>query len=124
MSAFLTWSSSLHDVYGFHNKDSKYTWRRNVANASIVLDDEIFPLMYTSMVGRYTCKVEIDGHEAVGTFDVKGMLKHMSLCIAIIPETVNGILAEVCADGRDSSDTDKHSGKHSILQRLGRFCRT
>ena len=64
-------------LHGFHNKDSKYTWRRNVANASIVLDDEIFPLMYTSMVGRYTCKVEIDGHEAVGTFDVKGMLKHV-----------------------------------------------
>ena len=73
-----------------------------------MLDDEIFPLMYTSMVGRYTCKVEIAGHEAVGTFDVKGMLKHISPCIAIIliiPETVNGILAEVCADGRDSSDT-------------------
>ena len=59
--------------------------------------------MYTSMVGRYTCKVEIDGHEAVGTFDVKGMLKHMLLISpCIIPETVNGILAEVCADGRHS----------------------
>ena len=46
-------------LHGFHNKDSKYTWRRNVANASIVLDDEKESDLYTiSFPSQNSCTVE------------------------------------------------------------------
>ena len=50
---------------GYHNSECKYTWS---TTSSILLQDEIYPVLYTDTEGKYTCKVQSYGQEVVGTF--------------------------------------------------------
>ena len=56
---------------GYHNEESTYTWRRNVSNCWILLHDEIHPIIYTTLEGKYTCQVQVSGQETVGAFEVQ-----------------------------------------------------
>ena len=40
----------------------------------ITLNDEIYPVLYTSLEGIYTCKVQVSDHQAMGTFHVTSKL--------------------------------------------------
>ena len=53
---------------GYHNEESKYTWKRDVANSWIFLDDEIRPI---TLGGKYNCQVRVGNQEILGAFDVK-----------------------------------------------------
>ena len=69
-------------LHGYHNEESKYSWRRNVANLWMVIDDQIHALLYTTQEGEYSCQVEVNGEEIVGTFKVKSKtLVYLNLCI-------------------------------------------
>ena len=62
---------------GYHNEESKYTWKRDVANSWIILDDEIHPIIYTTLGGKYNCQVRVGNQEILGAFDVKSKFSQL-----------------------------------------------
>ena len=70
---------------GFHDSSCTYTWTWTDGANSTDLSQEVYPVLYCSKEGIYSCTVLSHGHQGVGKFNVfsKYILKPLGTKLAV-----------------------------------------